>query len=294
MDHDPPTLKLRKGKGEKMPKKKETETKETPELKEVKVKTGKKVTAKKSEKPVTKAAKAKEEKNKLSKEERKHSKKYRKVTELLEIDKYYTVEEAMSLIQKTSTTKFDSSVEIHVRLGLDPSKGDQQLRGTVVLPEGTGKTKRVAVICDSNKEKEAKGAGADKVGGDSLIAEIEKGKLDFDTLVATPDMMAKVGKLGKILGTKGLMPNPKAGTVTPDVTKAVKELKAGRVEFKLDKNAIVHQVIGKVSFDEKKLETNYNTFMDALKHAKPSGAKGTYIQSITLATTMGPGIKVLV
>ncbi len=241
-----------------------------------------------------KVEKKSKEKTKLSKEDRKYSKKYRKVMSLLEKDKFYSQEEAFSLIKKTSITKFDSSVEIHIRLGLDPSKGDQQLRGTVVLPEGIGKTKKVAVICGPDKEKEAKNAGADRVGGDTLISEIEKGKLDFDTLVATPDMMAKVGKLGKILGTKGLMPNPKAGTVTPDVAKAVKELKAGRVEFRLDKNAIVHQVIGKVSFDEKKLETNYSTFLDALKHAKPSGTKGTYIKSVTLATTMGPGIKMAI
>lgn len=223
----------------------------------------------------------------------KYSKKYREVAEFVDKNNYYTIEEAIGLVKKTSATKFDSTVEIHIRLGLNPAAQDQQVRGTVALPNGTGKSKKVAVICDHDKEKEAKDAGADKVGGDTLIADIEKGKLDFDVLVATPDMMAKVGKLGKILGTKGLMPNPKAGTVTPDVAKAVKELKAGRVEFKLDKNAIVHQVIGKVSFDEKKLEENYKTFLDAIKHAKPSGAKGTYIRSISLATTMGPGIKIM-
>lgn len=274
-----------------MPKKKEEKVEE---VKETKVKAEKKETAKKAEKPAAKSTKAKKEKIKLSKEERKHSKKYRKAAELVEKEKYYSAEEAISLIKKTSATKFDSSVEIHIRLGINPAAGDQQVRGTVVLPEGTGKTKKVAVVCGPDKEKEAKTADADKVGGDSLISEIEKGKLDFDILVATPDMMAKIGKLGKILGTKGLMPNPKSGTVTPDVAKAVKELKTSRVEFKVDKNAIVHQVIGKVSFDKKKLEANYNAFMDAIRHAKPSGAKGTYIRSISVATTMGPGIKIAV
>ncbi|RJO60007.1 50S ribosomal protein L1 [candidate division WS5 bacterium] len=222
----------------------------------------------------------------------KRSKKYREVAALVEKDTYYNTEEGIKLVKKTSTTKFDASVEIHVRLGVDPSASDQQVRGTVNLPEGTGKKKRVAVVCGPDKEKEAKDAGAEKVGGEALIKEIEKGKLDFDVLVATPDMMAQVGKVGKILGTKGLMPNPKAGTVTPDVGKAVKGLKTGMVEFRVDKNGIVHQVIGKVSFDEKKLEANYNAFVDAIKHAKPSGAKGTYIHSITLTTTMGPGIKI--
>ncbi len=236
--------------------------------------------------------KDKKEKVKLPKEERRHSKKYREVAALVDKNNYYPVVEAIELAKKTSTTKFDSSVEIHIRLGVNPTSADQQVRGTVALPHGTGKTKRIAVICSSDKEKEAKDAGADRVGSDMLTAEIEKGKLDFDILVASPDMMAQIGKLGKVLGTKGLMPNPKAGTVTPEVGKAVKELKAGRVEFKVDKDAIVHQTIGKVSFDAKKLEENYNTFMDAIKHAKPSGAKGTYMRSVNLSTTMGPGIKI--
>lgn len=255
----------------------------------------KKEAVKKTTKAETKttAKKAKKEKVKLSKEERKHSKKYREVAALVEREKYYTVEEAVELAQKTSTTKFDSSVEIHIRLGVNPAAQDQQVRGTVALPHGTGKTQRVAVICAPDKEKEAHDAGADLVG-EKLITDIEKGKLDFDVLVASPDMMAKIGKLGKVLGTKGLMPNPKAGTVTPEVGKAVKELKAGRVEFKVDKSSIVHQVIGKASFDANKLEENYTTFVDALKHAKPSGVKGTYIRSISLATTMGPGIKIAI
>lgn len=254
----------------------------------------KKETAKKAVKTETKttAKKTKKEKVKLPKEERKHSKKYREAAALVDKNNYYQIAEAVELIKKTSTTKFDSSVEIHVRLGVNPAAQDQQVRGTVALPNGTGKTQRVAVICAPDKEKEAKDAGADKVGSDSLIAEIEKGKLDFDILVASPDMMAKIGKLGKVLGTKGLMPNPKSGTVTQEVGKAVKELRGGRVEFKVDKSSIVHQIIGKASFDAKKLEENYTTFIDALKYAKPSGVKGTYIRSISLSTTMGPGIKI--
>lgn len=277
-----------------MPKKEEKEVKKTAkkEVEKKAVKKPVKAEVKKSEskKPAA-PQKAKKEKVKLSKEERKHSKKYREVAALVDKENYYSLEEAVGLIKKTSTTKFDSSVEIHIRLGINPAAQDQQVRGTVALPNGTGRTQRVAVICTPDKEKEAKDAGADKVG-ESLIAEIEKGKLEFDILVATPDMMAKIGKLGKVLGTKGLMPNPKAGTVTAEVGKAVKELKAGRVEFKVDKSAIVHQVIGKVSFDAKKLEENYNTFIDAIRHSKPSGVKGTYIRSISVSTTMGPGIKI--
>ena len=249
----------------------------------------------KIEKPKSKQESVKKssekDKIKLSGSEKKHSKKYRQAKELVEAGKEYSASEAIELAKKTSTTKFDASIEVHVRLGVNPAAQDQQVRGTVVLPHGTGKTKRIAVVCGSDKEKEAKAAGADKVG-ESLIAEIEKGKLDFDILVATPDMMPKLGKVGKILGTKGLMPNPKAGTVTTEVGKAVKELKAGRVEFRVDKNGIVHQIIGKVSFDQKKLEENFETFLGALKNAKPSGAKGTYVLSVTLATTMGPGIKI--
>ena len=228
----------------------------------------------------------------VTREVKRYSKKYREVAALVDKNNYYSIAEAIELIKKTSTTKFDSSVEIHVRLGVNSAAQDQQVRGTVALPHGTGKTKKIAVICPSDKEKEAKDAGADKVGSDTLIEEIEKGKLDFDILVASPDMMAQIGKLGKVLGTKGLMPNPKAGTVTLEVGKAVKELKAGRVEFKVDKDAIVHQTIGKVSFDAKKLEENYNIFMDAIKHAKPPGAKGTYMRSVSFSTTMGPGIKI--
>lgn len=274
---------------------KKEEEKDVKDIQEKKVKEEQKEAAKKTAKAENKtksvAKKSKEGKEKLPREERKHSKKYREVAALVDINNYYSVSEAVELAKKTSTTKFDSSVEIHIRLGVNPTAADQQVRGTVALPNGTGKTKRIAVICASDKEKEAKDAGADKVG-ESLIAEIEKGKVDFDILVASPDMMTQIGKLGKVLGTKGLMPNPKAGTVTPEVGQAVKELKAGRVEFKVDKDAVVHQTIGKVSFDAKKLEENYSVFMDAIKHAKPSGVKGTYIRSINLSTTMGPGIKI--
>jgi len=256
--------------------------------------TGKEVAAKvdKSKKEPNSAKASLGKKVKLSKEERKHSKKYRKASALVDKEKQYSYQEGIELIKKTSVTKFDSSVEIHIRLGINPSASDQQIRGTVVLPEGTGQKKKVAVVCSTDKEKEATDAGADTVGGDSLIAEIEKGKLDFDVLVASPDMMAKIGKLGRVLGTKGLMPNPKAGTVTQNIGSAVKELKAGRVEFRVDKNSIVHQIIGKVSFDQKKLELNYEALLDAIKHAKPSGVKGTYIRSINLSTTMGPGVKI--
>lgn len=268
------------------------------EKEKTKKKSGKEV-VKKETKPKTAAKsaavkKSKKEKPKLSKEERRHSKKYREVSALVDKDKHYSYQEGIELIKKTSVTKFDSSVEIHIRLGVNPSASDQQIRGTVVLPGGTGKQKKVAVVCSTDKEKEATDAGADMVGGDSLIAEIEKGKLGFDVLVASPDMMAKIGKLGRVLGTKGLMPNPKSGTVTQNIGSAVKELKAGRVEFRVDKNGIVHQIIGKSSFDQKKLEVNYEAFLDAIKHAKPSGVKGVYIKSISLSTTMGPGVKVTV
>ncbi len=283
-----------------MAEKKETEKKAAgKEVKEAKKPAVKKAAPKKTEvkaekkiKKDSNPAKASlDKKVKLTGPDKKHSKKYRQAKELVEAGKEYSANEAMELAKKTSATKFDASIEIHVRLGVNPVAADQQVRGTVVLPHGTGKTKKIAVVCGTDKEKEAKAAGADKVG-ESLIAEIEKGKLDFDILVATPDMMPKLGKVGKILGTKGLMPNPKAGTVTAEVGNAVKELKAGRVEFRVDKNGIVHQVIGKVSFDQKKLEENFETFLGALKNAKPSGAKGTYVLSVTLATTMGPGIKI--
>ncbi len=241
----------------------------------------------------TKTEKAvKPAKNKLKKSEKSHSKKYREVQTLVEKDKLYTAEEAIALAKKTSTTNFDSSVELHINLNLDLKNSEQQVRGSVVLPAGTGKTKKVCAIVGNEKEKEAKEAGADFVGGAELIAKIEKGWLDFDVVVATPDMMAQLGKIGKILGTKGLMPNPKVGTVTPNVGSITKEIKKGMVEYRTDKNGIIHLIIGKASFSESELLENFNAIMDTIVKVKPSGIKGTYIKSVSVATTMGPGIKV--
>ena len=205
----------------------------------------------------------------------------------------YEPAEAISLIKKTATAKFDETVEVHVKTGCDGRHAEQQVRGAVVLPNGTGRTTRVLVFAKGDKLAEAEAAGADHVGGDELIPKIQnEGWLDFDVVVATPDMMGVVGRLGKILGPKGLMPNPKAGTVTPDVTKAVKEIKAGKIEYRLDKTNIIHAPIGKVSFDEQKLSENFDALMEALVKAKPSALKGQYMRSIVLATTMGPGVKV--
>lgn len=251
-----------------------------------------KIEPEKEAKETKKAPKPKKEKVKLTSEERKRSKKYRGVVGLVEKDKRYPIEEAVSLAKKTSVSKFDSSVEIHIRLNVNPSSADQQVRGTVVLPEGTGKKKRIAVLCQADKEDAVKAAGADLVGNDDLISDIEKGKIDFDILIATPEMMPKIGKLGRTLGTKGLMPNPKSGTVSADPVKTVKELQAGRIEFKVDKNGIIHQIIGKVSFDEEKLVNNYRVIMEAVTKAKPQSVKGSYLLSVAIATTMGPGIKV--
>lgn len=257
------------------------------EVKEVK--TAKKTTAKAEIKESAKPVKAK---NKLGKSEKKHAKKYREVATLVDSTTEYPVDEAVALAKKTSTTKFDSSVEVHFKLNLDTQNSEQQIRGSIVLPHGTGKGKKVCAIVGSNKEKEAKDAGAEYVGGDDLIAKIEKGWLDFQVVVATPDMMPKLGKIGKILGTKGLMPNPKVGTVTNDIQKVVEGIKKGMVEYRPDKNGIVHATIGKVSFGQKELVENYQALLGAITKAKPSGVKGTYIKGISLATTMGPGIKV--
>lgn len=219
-------------------------------------------------------------------------KKYDDALKLIEADKLYTPKEAVALVKKTSVTKFDSSVELAVRLGVDPKYPDQQVRGAMVLPNGTGKTKKVLVFAKGAKVQEAEAAGADYVGGDELAAKIKGGWMDFEVCVATPDMMGVVGKLGKVLGPRGLMPNPKVGTVTMDVTKAVKEIKAGKVEYRCDKSGNVQVIIGKVSFDEAKLLENYLSLIDTLIKVKPSGAKGTYIKSVTLSTTMGPGVHV--
>ena len=224
----------------------------------------------------------------------KRGKKYREAVKLLEQDKFYGIDEAVDLAKKTSVTKFDSTVEMHVRLGVDPKYADQQVRGAVVLPNGTGKTKRVLVFAKGEKVQEAEKAGADFVGSDELVAKIQGGWFDFDVAVATPDMMGVVGRLGKLLGPRGLMPNPKLGTVTPDVTKAVSEQKAGKVEYRTDKAGNVHCPIGKASFEADKLKENYQTLLDTLIRVKPAAAKGQYVRSITLSATMGPGVPIVV
>jgi len=222
----------------------------------------------------------------------KHGKKYNESVNLIEKGKFYDVEEAVAIAIKTGTAKFDETVEIHVRLGVDSRHADQQVRGAVVLPNGTGKTVRTLVLTKGDKVKDAEAAGADFVGGDELVAKIQNENwLDFDVVIATPDMMGMVGRLGKILGPRGLMPTPKAGTVTPDVAKAVTEAKAGKIEYRLDKTNIIHCPIGKVSFGEQKLQENFDTLMGAIVKAKPAATKGQYIKSCTIATTMGPGIK---
>ena len=222
----------------------------------------------------------------------KHGKKYNESVNLIEKGKFYDVEEAVAVAVKTGTAKFDETVEIHVRLGVDSRHADQQVRGAVVLPNGTGKTVRTLVLTKGDKVKDAEAAGADFVGGDELVAKIQnEGWLDFDVVIATPDMMGMVGRLGKILGPRGLMPTPKAGTVTPDVAKAVTEAKVGKIEYRLDKTNIIHCPIGKVSFGPEKLQENFDALMGAIVKAKPAATKGQYIKSCTIATTMGPGIK---
>jgi len=219
-------------------------------------------------------------------------KKYDAVSAKIEKTRLYSLEEAVKLVPEIAPAKFDEVVDLAVKLGVDPKQSEQAVRGTVVLPNGTGKKVRVLVFAKGEKEKEAKDAGADFVGGEDLIEKISKGWLDFDSVVATPDMMGAVGKLGKILGPRGLMPNPKIGTVTFDITKAVKEIKAGKVEFKVDKSGNVHASIGKVSFGVQKLKENLVALLDGIIKAKPSTSKGIYLRSITVATTMGPGVKI--
>jgi len=219
------------------------------------------------------------------------SKRYAELKKLIDTKKLFAPEEAVELVKKTSNTKFDATVEIHVNLGIDVKKGDQQVRTTITLPHATGKTKKVCAFVNPDKEKEAKEAGADVVGGEELIAEIAKtSKFDFDVAVATPDMMAKLAKIAKILGPAGLMPNPKTETVGPNVKKMVEELKKGKLAFKNDATGNLHQMIGKVSMDSKALVENFSVFMDAIKKAKPASSKGIYIKSVTLKSTMGPGI----
>ena len=222
----------------------------------------------------------------------KRSKKYREAAALVDKSIQYDAADAIALVKKASSVKFDETVELHIRTGCDGRHAEQQIRGAVVLPNGTGKTVRVLVFAKGAKLDEATAAGADFVGGEELIPKIQnEGWLDFDVVVATPDMMGVVGRLGRVLGPKGLMPNPKAGTVTMDVTNAVKEIKAGKIEYRLDKSNIIHVPIGKVSFEEEKLQENFQAVMDAVIKAKPSAVKGAFLKSVTLASTMGPGIK---
>ncbi|KMY48203.1 50S ribosomal protein L1 [Peribacillus loiseleuriae] len=219
-------------------------------------------------------------------------KKYLEAVQLIDRTKAYSATEAVELAKKTSFVKFDATVEVAFRLGVDPKKADQQIRGAVVLPNGTGKTQRVLVFAKGEKAKEAEVAGADYVGDAEYINKIQQGWFEFDVIVATPDMMGEVGKLGRVLGPKGLMPNPKTGTVTFDVTKAVNEIKAGKVEYRVDKTGIIHAPIGKVSFEDSKLVENFATIYDTLMKVKPAAAKGTYMKNVSVTTTMGPGVKV--
>jgi large subunit ribosomal protein L1 len=218
-------------------------------------------------------------------------KRFRKAKSLIE-NKAYKLEEALPLVKQMATAKFDETVELAMRLGVDPKHADQMVRGTVVLPHGLGKSKRVCVIASGEKIKEAEAAGADQVGGEELVRKIQEGWLDFDALIATPDVMKSVGKLGKILGPKGLMPNPKTGTVTFDLGKAVQEIKAGKVEFRVDKTAIIHTPVGKASFSAERLIDNARTLIDSVLKAKPAAAKGRYVRSIYVKSTMGPGVPV--
>ena len=220
------------------------------------------------------------------------SKKYIESAKLIERTKLYDPQEAVELVCKTATAKFDETIEIHVRLGVDSRHADQQVRGAIVLPNGTGKTVRTLVFARGAKADAAKAAGADYVGAEEFVAQIQGGWFDFDVVIATPDMMGVIGRLGKVLGPKGLMPNPKAGTVTPDPAKAVQEAKAGKIEYRLDKTNIIHCPIGKASFGAEKLAENFNALMTAIIKAKPAAAKGQYIKICVIAATMGPGVKV--
>ena len=223
----------------------------------------------------------------------KHGKKYVDSAKLIDRAKLYDTTEALELCVKTGSAKFDESVEVHVKLGVDSRHADQQVRGAIVLPNGTGKSVRVVAICKGDNEKAAQAAGAEYVGAEELVQKIQnEGWVDFDVLITTPDMMGLVGRLGKVLGPRGLMPNPKAGTVTPDIGKAVTEAKAGKIEYRLDKTNIIHCVIGKVSFGAEKLQANFDALLEAIIKAKPAAAKGQYIKSCVVASTMGPGVKV--
>ncbi len=221
-----------------------------------------------------------------------HGKKYQDALKQLDRSQYYEVDAAVNLVKQIASAKFDETVEAAIKLGVNPKHADQQVRGAVVLPHGTGKSVRVLVFAKGDKVKEAQDAGADVVGAEDIIQKIQEGWLDFDVAIATPDMMGLVGRLGRVLGPKGLMPNPKTGTVTMDVGKAVQDSKAGKIEYRVDRAGIIHAPIGKVSFDAEKLEQNFLALIDALIKAKPSGAKGQYVKSITLSSTMGPGVRV--
>ncbi len=222
----------------------------------------------------------------------KRSKAYRAAAEKISSDRLYAPLEAVRLAKETSTTKYDATVEVAMRLGVDPRKADQMVRGTVNLPHGTGKTARVLVFATGERAEQATAAGADIVGSDELIDEVTKGRLDFDAVVATPDLMGKVGRLGRVLGPRGLMPNPKTGTVTPDVTKAVTEIKGGKIEFRVDRHANLHFIIGKASFDEAQLVENYGAALEEILRLKPASSKGRYIRKTVVSTTMGPGVPV--
>jgi len=221
-----------------------------------------------------------------------HGKKYQEATKLVDRTRLYEPREAVTLVKETSTVNFDPTIEAHIRLGVDPRHADQMVRGTVVLPHGTGKVVRVAVFAQGEKAQEALRSGADEVGAEDLVKKIEAGWLEFDVALATPDTMGMVGRLGKILGRRGLMPNPKSGTITFDIERALREVKAGRVEFKVDKGAIIHTSFGKASFEAEALLENLTTLLDAVNRARPSGAKGQYLKGLTIASTMGPGIRV--
>ncbi|MFA5358381.1 MAG: 50S ribosomal protein L1 [Patescibacteria group bacterium] len=224
---------------------------------------------------------------------KKHGKRYQEILSQIDKTKTYSLTEALDLVLSSGKEKFDSSVEVHLNLGIDPKKSDQQLRSTITLPHGTGKTKKIAAFVPSDKEADARTAGADIVGGEELIAEIKKTeKTDFDVAIATPDMMPKLAAIAKILGTRGLMPSPKNETITTNIKKTVEELKKGKITFKNDATSNIHQIIGKVSFGKEKLTENFNAFIESVKKAKPSSSKGTYIKSITVCTAMGPGIRI--
>jgi len=221
-----------------------------------------------------------------------HGQKYRTAEKNRDVTASYPSKQALEIVKKSAFAKFDETVEVAVRLGVDPKHADQVVRGTVIMPAGTGKTVRVLVIATGDKAKEAENAGADFVGADDMVAKIKDGWLDFDVLIATPDQMGKLGQLGRVLGPRGLMPNPKAGTVTMDVTRAIRETKAGKIEFRVDKAGNVQAAIGKVSFPLESLETNFNAFMDQIVRSKPASSKGVYVRNVSVSSTMGPGVKV--